>query len=116
MSPCPQCPHVHNVLMLQEALPAWTDKHDILATLRVNNYDPHETINNYMARGGDTDTLRAARNTADAKLLEERDTRIRELEEKVKKLVGDRQGRREIVRGREIGILWKSVCLCDLFW
>ena len=39
-----------------------------------------------MARG-DNDTFRAARNCEDAKLLEERDARIKELEDKVRRLV-----------------------------
>ena len=75
------------LLFFQEALPNWKDKFDILATLRACNYDPHEAINNYMARGGENDVMKAARNTTDAKLMEEKDARIKELEDRIRKLV-----------------------------
>ena len=32
-------------------MPDWKDRHDILAALRLSNYDPHDCISTYMAVG-----------------------------------------------------------------
>ena len=70
---------------IEEALPDWKDRHDILAALRLSNYDPHDCISTYMAVG-DKGHIPAAKSEADVKLIQEKEERIALVEMKFRKL------------------------------
>ncbi|XP_035826155.1 kinesin-like protein KIN-14D [Aplysia californica] len=72
---------------VEEALPHWKDRADILALLRACNYNPDECIGTYlMLEGDEADWLKPQRTSKEAKADEDKDTRIEELTEKLKKL------------------------------
>ncbi|XP_067684382.1 uncharacterized protein [Haliotis asinina] len=83
---------------VEEALPHWNDRLDILASLRAHNYSPDECISSYFNLEGD-DWLKVPRTSKEAKQQGERELRLAELEKKVKQLEKDlkeeEKGRKE---------------------
>ncbi|ELT88481.1 hypothetical protein CAPTEDRAFT_202491, partial [Capitella teleta] len=70
---------------IEEALPDWKDRHDILAALRVSNYDPHDCIATYLTIG-DHGALAAARRRDDNNIMQAKDEQIKEHKTEIKKL------------------------------
>ncbi|KAK3602941.1 hypothetical protein CHS0354_039359 [Potamilus streckersoni] len=70
---------------VEEAIPHWNDRHEILAMLRSCNYDPDECINIYMHLEGD-EWLKVPKTAKDAKAFIAKDEKIAELEMKVRNL------------------------------
>ncbi|XP_055883254.1 uncharacterized protein LOC106052406 isoform X1 [Biomphalaria glabrata] len=70
---------------VEEALPKWRDRADILALLRACNYNPDECIGTYLVLEED-DWLLPQRTSKDAKADEMKDEKIQELTEKLHKL------------------------------
>ncbi|XP_063443446.1 kinesin-like protein klp-3 isoform X1 [Mytilus trossulus] len=70
---------------VEEALPHWNDRHDILAMLRQCNYDADECINTYLHLEGD-EWLKAPKTSKEAKDMNNKEERLNELEQTVKQL------------------------------
>ncbi|XP_059172548.1 uncharacterized protein LOC131953399 isoform X2 [Physella acuta] len=70
---------------IEEALPDWKDRADILALLRACNYSPDECIGTYLLLEGDN-WLLPQRTSKDARADENKDKKIEELTQKLKKL------------------------------
>ncbi|CAG5133085.1 unnamed protein product [Candidula unifasciata] len=70
---------------VEEALPNWKDRADILALLRVCNYSPDECIGTYLLLEGD-EWLKPKRTSKDAEADENKDHKIEELTQKLKNL------------------------------
>ncbi|VDI78059.1 kinesin family member C2/C3, partial [Mytilus galloprovincialis] len=70
---------------VEEALPHWNDRHDILAMLRQCNYDADECINTYLHLEGD-EWLKAPKTSKEAKDMNNKEERLNELEQTVKLL------------------------------
>ncbi|KAJ8302055.1 hypothetical protein KUTeg_021042 [Tegillarca granosa] len=70
---------------VEEALPNWKDRHDILAMLRQCNYDADECISTYLHLEGDV-WLTAPKTSKDAKTLKEKDDKIADLQNMLKHL------------------------------
>ncbi|XP_033745446.1 kinesin-like protein KIN-14E isoform X2 [Pecten maximus] len=73
------------VNQVEEMLPSWGDRGDILALLRQCNYDIDECISTYLALEGDP-WLKVAKTSKEVKGSEEKDEKIVALEKKVKEL------------------------------
>ncbi|XP_013410211.1 kinesin-like protein KIN-14E [Lingula anatina] len=78
--------------IIQETIPDWTNSHDILASLRASNYDPHECISTYFNIGDPvTDPwlkgiVRTKNSAADANSMEQKDKEIEKLKKTIKSL------------------------------
>ncbi|BFZ08123.1 hypothetical protein BsWGS_11162 [Bradybaena similaris] len=70
---------------VEEALPHWKDRADILALLRFCNYSPDECIGTYLLLDGD-EWLRPKRTIKDIEADQSKDQQIEELTQKLKKL------------------------------
>lgn len=70
---------------VEEAVPHWGDRHDILSLLRACNYDPDECISIYMHLQGD-EWMKVARTSKEAKSQENREHKVADLEKKVRDL------------------------------
>ncbi|XP_048738988.1 kinesin-like protein klp-3 isoform X2 [Ostrea edulis] len=68
---------------VEEALPAWGDRQDILALLRQCNYDPDECMSTYLYLEGDP-WLKAPKTHKEAKAVEEKDESIEKLRMQLK--------------------------------
>ncbi|XP_071082907.1 uncharacterized protein [Haliotis cracherodii] len=83
---------------VEEALPHWNDRLDILAALRACNYSADECISMYFHLEGD-DWLKVPRTSKEAQHQADREIRLAVLEKKVRELEKDLQqeekGRRE---------------------
>lgn len=64
----------------------WTDKHDILASLRASNYDVQDCLTTWWVIG-DQKAMAAPRSTLDEKLIKAKDTRIKDLEHQLEESV-----------------------------
>ncbi|XP_061187392.1 kinesin-like protein klp-3 [Saccostrea echinata] len=68
---------------VEEALPTWGDRQDILALLRQCNYDPDECMSTYLHLEGDP-WLKAPKTHKEAKAAEEKDETIEQLRQQLK--------------------------------
>ncbi|XP_021351987.1 kinesin-like protein KIN-14E isoform X4 [Mizuhopecten yessoensis] len=95
------------VNQVEEMMPTWADRGDILALLRQCNYDIDECISTYLSLEGDP-WLKVAKTSKEVKGSQEKDERIIELEKKVKELENElskekkeRQDAERIVRDQQ---------------
>ncbi|XP_069140812.1 kinesin-like protein KIFC3 isoform X4 [Argopecten irradians] len=95
------------VNQVEEMLPAWGDRGDILALLRQCNYDIDECISTYLTLQGDP-WLKVAKTSKEVKGGEEKDEKIAELEKRVKELENqlskeskDRQEAEKIIKDQQ---------------
>lgn len=70
---------------VEEAVPTWGDRHDILSLLRACNYDPDECISIYLHLQGD-EWLKAPKTSKEGKVMEEKDNKIVDLEKRTREL------------------------------
>ncbi|XP_060587224.1 kinesin-like protein klp-3 isoform X2 [Ruditapes philippinarum] len=70
---------------VDEAVPTWGDRHDILALLRACNYDPDECISIYLHLERD-EWMKGPKTSKENKVLMEKEVRILELEKRVRHL------------------------------
>ncbi|XP_053378155.1 kinesin-like protein klp-3 isoform X3 [Mercenaria mercenaria] len=70
---------------VEEAVPTWGDRHDILALLRACNYDPDECISIYLHLERD-EWMKGPKTSKENKVLMEKEARVLELEKRVKHL------------------------------
>ncbi|XP_052678173.1 kinesin-like protein klp-3 isoform X2 [Crassostrea angulata] len=70
---------------VEEALPTWGDRQDILALLRQCNYDPDECMSTYLYLEGDP-WLKAPKTHKEAKAVEEKDDTIEKLRMQLKEV------------------------------
>lgn len=70
---------------VDEAVPTWGDRHDILALLRACNYDPDECISIYLHLERD-EWMKGPKTSKENKILLEKEARILDLEKRVKHL------------------------------
>ncbi|XP_033647576.1 kinesin-like protein klp-3 [Asterias rubens] len=75
------------VRQIQEALPMWKDKYDMIAALRQSNYDTEDAISTYFAIG-DTGAMDSPDRLTgvNTKLIKEKDEKISILQDKLAKL------------------------------
>ncbi|KAL5014092.1 hypothetical protein ScPMuIL_008362 [Solemya velum] len=73
------------VSQIEEAIPAWNDRHDILSFLRACNYDINECIATYLHLQGDA-WMKAVKTTSDVNALQVKDDQLNLLQKEVKKL------------------------------
>ncbi|KAK3796846.1 hypothetical protein RRG08_015008 [Elysia crispata] len=79
---------------VEEALPHWGDRADILALLRACNYNPDECIGTYLLLDGDG-WLKPQRTSKEARAEENKDERIEHLTRKLKQLQTDLETERK---------------------
>lgn len=70
---------------VEEAIPSWGDRHDILSLLRACNYDPDECISIYLHLERD-EWMKVPRTSKEAKSQENREHKIADLERRVRDL------------------------------
>ncbi|XP_052780673.1 uncharacterized protein LOC128217530 isoform X3 [Mya arenaria] len=89
---------------VEEAVPTWGDRQDILSLLRACNYDPDECISIYLHLQKDQ-WMKAPKTAKEGKAMEEGENRMADLEEKVRKmeieLQKERTTRQEMERNLE---------------
>ncbi|RUS78956.1 hypothetical protein EGW08_013297, partial [Elysia chlorotica] len=79
---------------VEEALPHWGDRADILALLRACNYNPDECIGTYLLLDGDG-WLKPQRTSKEARAEENKDERIEHLTRKLKQMQSELETERK---------------------
>ena len=84
---------INFLIILQETVPTWKDKYDIIACLRQSNYDPDDVISTYFTIG-DTGVMDSPDRLAgvNKKMIKEKDEKIASLQDKFLKLVSFKFG------------------------
>ncbi|KAH3820936.1 hypothetical protein DPMN_122687, partial [Dreissena polymorpha] len=90
---------------VEEAVPTWGDRHDILSLLRACNYDPDECISIYMHLQKDA-WMKAPKTAKEGQAMEEEEHIISDLEKKIRdleiQLQKERTTRQEMERNLEV--------------